>query len=149
MSVKYINEVTLIGYAGRDAEVRNTTGGKAVVSLNLATTRNWKGNNGEWENETTWHYVTVFGYVAEKAKLVAKGMPVMVRGRISNEKWTDKTGAERNTTKIIAYSVELLVNDKTLAGYSGSGPAQPAQPKQTMKDREVQNVDDFDDDIPF
>jgi single-strand DNA-binding protein len=41
-----LNKVQLIGYLGRDPEVRYTAEGVAVATLALATSRAWKDNDG-------------------------------------------------------------------------------------------------------
>ena len=142
MSIKSINEVLLVGFAGRDAEVRTTTGGSKVGDFSLATRRNWKKNE-EWQNETTWHNVSVWGREAEKTSRIKKGTAVMVRGRISVENWTDNNGVERTKNKIVAYSIEMLVHDKSPGGSTNSPAYKP------VSERVIAAPDDFDDDLPF
>ena len=62
-----VNKVILIGNLGRDPEVRYMPSGDAMVSINLATTDNWRDKNGEKQEKTEWHRVVMFGKVAEIA----------------------------------------------------------------------------------
>jgi len=51
----YQNRVTLIGFLGKDAEVRTTANPKARYTvLSLATKRSWRDReSGEWLSQTT------------------------------------------------------------------------------------------------
>ncbi len=52
----YQNRVTLIGFLGKDAEVRTTQSQTSFTVLSLATKRSWKDREtGERQNQTTWH----------------------------------------------------------------------------------------------
>ena len=147
MSVKNVNEVLLVGYVGRDCEVRSLSTGTKVGNFSMATSRSWKVGE-EWKSESTWHNVVIWGKDSDKSNLITKGSAVMVRGRISVEKWTDKTGIEKQTNKINAYSVEILVNEKSgQSAYQGQGPQQTA--RESLANREVAEIDSFDDDLPF
>ena len=60
-----INKVILIGNLGADPELRYTTSGTAVATLNLATSRRWKDRDGNQQDETEWHRVIVWAQSAE------------------------------------------------------------------------------------
>ena len=147
MGIKNVNEVLLVGYVGRDCEVRALSSGTKVGGFSMATSRSWKVGE-EWKSESTWHNITIWGKDTEKSDLIKKGSAVMVRGRISVEKWTDKSGIEKQTNKINAYSVEILVNEKSdKSGSAYQGPQKPA--RDSLANREVADIDSFDDDLPF
>jgi single-strand DNA-binding protein len=55
-----LNKATLIGNLGADPEVRSTTNGSRVATVSLATSRRWKGQNGEWQEKTEWHRVVAW-----------------------------------------------------------------------------------------
>lgn len=99
-----INEVRLLGNLGADPAVRYTGSGKAVCELSLATTHRYKSNDtGEYIEDTEWHKVVLWGRQAELAgEYARKGRQIHVSGRLKTEKWTDKDGVDRYTTKIIA-----------------------------------------------
>jgi single-strand DNA-binding protein len=103
-----MNRATLIGHLGRDAELRYTQGGTAVASLNVATSERWKGKDGELNQKTEWHKVTVWNKLAEFAGKLQKGSQVAIEGRIETRKWQDKAGNDRYTTEIVANSVLAL-----------------------------------------
>ena len=105
-----VNKVIVLGNLGRDPEVRYTPSGAAVCNLRIATTRNWKNkDSGEKKEETEWHSVVLYDRQAEVAgEYLKKGRPVYIEGRLKTRKWTDKDGAEKYTTEIVADSMQLL-----------------------------------------
>jgi single-strand DNA-binding protein len=105
-----INKVILIGNLGRDPEMRATASGGAVCTITIATSRSWKDKTtGEKQEETEWHRVVFYDRLAEVAgQYLKKGRPVYVEGRLKTRKWTDKDGAEKYSTEIMADSMQLL-----------------------------------------
>jgi len=104
-----LNKVQLIGYVGRDAELRYTQGGSAVANFSLATSEKWR-KDGEQHERTEWHRIQTWGPLAEKlvGPYVTKGRLVYVEGRIQTREWEDKEGEKRRTTEIVAQTVQLL-----------------------------------------
>jgi single-strand DNA-binding protein len=172
-----INKVILIGNLGRDPEVRYTPNGAAICNVTIATSRNWKDkNSGEKMEETEWHRVVFYDRLAEIAgEYLKKGRPVYVEGRLKTRKWTDKDGAEKYTTEIIADNMQLLGgregggggDEAGGGGYSrgaqggggDSGGGAPRQERSAPAARPAASkpaaaksstgFDDMDDDIPF
>ena len=107
--------VTLNGRLGQDPELRFTAAGKAVVSLNVVTSKSVKGDEGKWtETETTWWRVTAWEKLAENiAETLLKGDPVVVLGRAFTETFTDKAGVERLSLKVNAFNVALDLGSRT------------------------------------
>ncbi len=54
---KSLNKVILLGNLGADPEVRSTPNGSRVATLSLATSRQWKGADGQKQENTAWHRV--------------------------------------------------------------------------------------------
>ena len=103
-----MNKAFLIGNLGQDPEVRTTQGGMTIANLSLATNESRKKGD-TWEKYTEWHKVVVFGKLAENVgKFCEKGKTIGIVGRIQTEKWQDKEGKDRWTTKIIADEVQFL-----------------------------------------
>ncbi len=106
-----VNKVILVGNLGKDPEVRYTSGGQAVASLRIATSRSWTDKqSGQRKEETEWHDVEVWGKQAEQCgEYLSKGRQVYVEGRLKTDKWQDKqSGQERSRVKIVADSVRFL-----------------------------------------
>ena len=52
---KCVNKVILLGHAGKDPEIRSTTGGTLVANLSLATSERFKD-----EERTGWHNLVAY-----------------------------------------------------------------------------------------
>jgi single-strand DNA-binding protein len=104
-----INKVIVLGRATRDTEQRQTSSGKAVANLRIATNRVVKTASGELKEDPQYHTVVCFDRLAETtARWVKKGRLVYVEGRLDTRTFTDKDGVERETTEIIANDVQFL-----------------------------------------
>lgn len=108
-----LNEVKLIGNLGVDPEMKFTANGKAFTTFSLATSRKYKGDNGQLVEETTWHRIVSWEKLAEACnKSLSKGDPVFVGGRINNRAWEDNTGMKHYSSEIIANQVIFLGKPK-------------------------------------
>ena len=104
-----VNKVILVGNLGKDPQTRSTPNGQEVATLTVATSEKFKDKAGEMQERTEWHTVVVWGKQAESCgKYLTKGRQVYVEGRLATRKWTDKEGAERYTTEVVAETVKFL-----------------------------------------
>jgi len=104
-----VNKVILIGNLGKDPEVRYTSSGTAVASFSLATSEKYKDKNGEWQEKTEWHNITLWAKLAEIAgEYLAKGRTVYVEGRLETREWEDREGVKRYTTTIVGERMQML-----------------------------------------
>jgi single stranded DNA-binding protein len=56
-SLQMINQITLVGFLGRDAQKKALPNGTPVLNFSLATKKVWKDSNNEWRERTQWHQV--------------------------------------------------------------------------------------------
>jgi len=146
MSKGTLNQVTLVGNLGAEPEIRATQTGMQVGSLRIATVHSRKGQSGNWEDETEWHRVTIFGKTAEFfGNYARKGNRVLVTGRLRTRKWQDKDGKDQYTTEIVADEAQIL--ERRDPSQSQEKPTQ--QTYQQAQQPEQSSGGDFDDDIPF
>jgi single-strand DNA-binding protein len=145
-----LNKVMLIGNLGKDPEVRYTAGGTAVASFSLATSEKFKNKNGEWEEKTEWHNITLWARLAEIAgEYLAKGKTVYIEGRLQTRKWQDKDGKDRYTTEIVGEKMQML------SGKGEGGGQRPAagRPSQQQDYNQGGSYEEPtfnpDDEIPF
>ncbi|MDD5486847.1 MAG: single-stranded DNA-binding protein [Dehalococcoidales bacterium] len=111
--MKGLNQVQLIGNLGGDPEMRFTPAGKAVTTFSMATSRKYKGQDGQLVEETTWHKIVCWDSLAESCnKSLSKGDPVFTQGRINNRQWEDDTGQKHYASEIIAGQVIFLGKPK-------------------------------------
>lgn len=121
-----LNKVMLIGNLGKDPEVRYTASGTAVASFSIATTEKFKKKDGEWEDRTEWHNITLWGRLAEIAgEYLAKGKTVYIEGRLQTRKWQDRDGKDRYTTEVVADKMQMIGgrNSGGASGNSGGAAA--------------------------
>lgn len=145
-----INKVILIGNAGRDTEVRYTTGGNAVANVAIATTRSWKDKtSGEKKEETEWHRIVFYDRLGEIAgEYLKKGRSVYIEGRLKTRKWQDKDGKDVYTTEVIADQMQLL-GGKEEEQAPARAPARAAPPARSAAPKTGSGFDDMDSDIPY
>ena len=168
-----VNKVIIVGNLGRDPEVRYNPNGGAWCTVSVATSRSWKDKtSGEKVEETEWHRVVFNDKLAEIAgEYLKKGRSVYVEGRLKTRKWTDKDGAEKYSTEIIASDMQMLGSREGMgggasggedSGYGGGGagsganyerPAPASRPAAAAANRPAAKsstgFDNMDDDIPF
>lgn len=102
-----MNNCTLRGRAGRDAELRTSAGGSQVAKFSLAVNRTRKDKTGQYP--TDWFDVICFGKLAEvAAERIRKGQDVIVAGSVEIEKWTDQNGGQRTSVQVNARDFQLI-----------------------------------------
>lgn len=141
-----LNKVILIGRLGRDPETRHMPNGEAVCNFSVATSEAWNDRNGQRQERTEWHNITMYRRLAEIAgQYLKKGSQVYLEGKIQTRKYTDKNGVERT-----AY--DIIVNEmKMLGGGNSDQQAQAETPTSPRRQAPAATVNGSDesDDIPF
>ena len=123
-----VNKVVLVCSLGKDPEVRQTQAGSYVCNLSAATSRKYKDAQGNAQEETEWHHISLFGRMAELAgQYLSKGSSVYIEGRLRTRKYKDKDGLDRYVTEIIGEHLQFL-DKKT---QQASSPARP-QPRSSI-----------------
>ena len=103
------NKITIVGYLGRDPELRYTPQGTAVCNMSIATTEKRRDDRGETEEHTIWFRVSAWGRQAElAAEYLAKGRQVYVEGRLRREEYTDREGVQRVSLEVNASDIQFL-----------------------------------------
>ena len=137
-----VNKAILIGNLGKDPELRYTPSGQAVASFSIATTRKWRDNEGQSQEQTEWHNIIVWGKQAENAnEYLQKGRSVYIEGRIQNRSYEDKDGNKRYISEVVAQTVQYLGSK---GDQSNTNKRSQQQPSDTPPE-----VSSDDDDLPF
>lgn len=103
------NRILLLGHLGDDPEVRPTGSGRTLTKLRLATNHRWRDDRDEWQEETDWHSVVLFGPAAERVQRRArKGDLVLVEGRLRMRIWKADDGSRRQSPEVQARRVQVL-----------------------------------------
>jgi len=126
------NRVTLLGNLGAEPEFRSTPSGHSVLTFNLATNEVFFDKEKNKQERTEWHKVVMFGNRATAlSRLLTKGSPVLVEGRIQTSSY-EKDGVKR-------YKTEIIASDLCFAQGRGAGARQaPAGASAEL-----------DDNVPF
>ncbi len=104
------NRVILMGNLVRDPEIRTTAGGMNIGSFSLAI------NTRARDDKESVSYIdcVAFGKQADFAhEYLAKGMPILVEGRLRQNRW-EQEGQKRS-------KIEVIVNSLTFAGPKKNG----------------------------
>jgi len=84
----YLNRLTIIGFLGNDPETKSTSSGKTFAQFSVATKTSWKDDKGEWQSNTEWHRVVVWGEkLAAYAATLKKGVHVQVEGPVHSREY--------------------------------------------------------------
>lgn len=120
-----LNKVMLIGNLGADPEVRSFPSGGKVCNLRIATSENWKDRDGNRQERTEWHTVSIFseGLISVCENYLRKGSKVFVEGQLQTRKWQDQSGNDRYSTEIVlrGFNGTLTMLDGRGEGSGGGG----------------------------
>ena len=163
-----VNKAIILGRLGRDPELKYTQNQTAVATLSVATSEFRNSPDGQRQEMTEWHRVTVWNRVAENCcRYLKKGSEVYIEGRLQTRSW-EKEGQKQYTTEIVANVVQFLGGrdmnrddqgqDQRFGASQQAQPMAPAQdyssvefPRPTSAPQQpVQDVGGISlDDIPF
>lgn len=132
-----MNNLTIAGSLGRDAEVKYLANGDAVASFSVA-------DSAGRDKPTIWWNCSMFGKRGESlAPYLLKGASVTVSGSVTEREWTDKDGQKRK-------SMDVRVSDVALQGGKRDAAPQAAPAQRTAPAQRPAPAYDFDSsDIPF
>ncbi len=151
-----VNKIILVGNLGRDAELRYTPSGDAVLNFSLATTEVWNDKQGQRQEHTQWFRVDFWGRRGERIQeYMKRGQRVYVDGRLRLRDYEDRDGNKRISVDVRANDVVLLgrrdgagetANHGRSDYVEGQSPAKGTTVTQPGNDS---GADLNEDDIPF
>nr|DAP70515.1 MAG TPA: Single strand binding protein [Caudoviricetes sp.] len=146
-----LNKVILIGRLGRDPETRYMPNGEAVCNFSVATSDSWNDSNGQRQERTEWHNITMYRRLAEIAgRYLKKGSQVYLEGRIQSRKYQGKDGIERTAYDIIVNEMKMLGGSGNDGQQAQSAQAEtPTPPRRQAPATPAAPADDESDVIPF
>lgn len=134
-----LNKVMLIGQLGRDSETRVSPSNVSVTNFSIATENSYKGKDGNWVNETTWHNIVSFNLSDYFKEVLKKGAKVYVEGRIQTDNYTDKEGNKKYSTKIVSDRIIPLDRRGTDTSSSASS-SNSSEGESIMPDAEAEDL---------
>jgi single-strand DNA-binding protein len=101
------NTTTITGNLTREPEIRYTQNGQATTQLGVAVNRRWQDRaTQEWQEATSFFDGICWRDLAENVALsLAKGMRVVVTGRLEHRTWETEEGEHRSKVEITADEV--------------------------------------------
>jgi len=134
-----VNKVILIGNAGRDAEVKSTSGGKNVANFSFFKQKTaYEIIAGDWSSDVCSSDLA-WNKLAEIAgKYVRKGRLVFVEGRLRTRQYEDREGTDKTVSEVVVTTLRVLGGVKN----NSPGHADPDAPIEAAPEAGV-------GDIPF
>lgn len=146
-----LNRAEIIGNITNDLNLRATGTGTSVLSFGVATNRRYKSQNSdEWQEETNFHNVVVWGRQAETlAQRAKKGTRLYISGRLTTRSWDDQDGKKNYKTEIVAETISLI--SRYEQGPSSSSDYEKSAPLSKSKPSTASNAEEIidPDDLPF
>jgi single-strand DNA-binding protein len=132
-----VNKVLLIGNLGKDPELKYTPNGTAVANFSIATTERYKGQDGEFRENTEWHNLVCWRRLAEIAgEYLKRGSKIYIEGKLKTRNWEGQDGKKIYRTEV--YVDNLIMLDGRQGGSTSTKADSGFEPDQIS-----------DDDIPF
>lgn len=136
-----LNTVSIGGNLCRDAELRATASGMAVLTFSVAVNESRKNQRtGEYEDYPNYVDCTMLGRRAESvSRYLTKGTYVALTGRLHQNRWQNKDGQNRSKLEVTADNIHF--ESRRL-----DGDDYDQQQAEAQGDYEAQM---YDEDIPF
>ena len=103
-----LNKVQLIGYVGKNPELRTCPDGTGMMRFSLATSETYNNRNNERRTDVEWHNIKVFKVSDYLKTYVTKGKLLYVEGKIKTDNFTSNKGEKRSVTFIYALNIKIL-----------------------------------------
>jgi single-strand DNA-binding protein len=138
---KDLNKVLLIGRLGQDPELKYTQSGIAVAKFSVATSQQWKDQDGNTQDRTEWHNVVAWRRLAEIcSEYLKKGSKVYLEGSLSTSSWEDENKKKHYRTEVVLNDMIMLDSKGTGTGDNGGSSSVSESPSGTSAN---------EDDLPF
>ena len=150
MASKGVNKAVILGNVGNDPELRYMSNGKAVANFTVATSEQWKDQQGQKQERTEWHRMVAYDKLAEIiGQYVKKGSKLYLEGKLQTREWQDQQGQKKYTTEIIVSEMQML-DGKPQGSQQAQGQQQAPQGQhQQRQPVPQQEAPQFDDDLPW
>lgn len=150
-----INRVAISGNLTRDAELRQTASGMAVLGFSVAVNDRRKNTQTEqWEDYPNFIDCSMFGTRAEKiAQYLSKGTKVAIEGKLRWSQW-ERDGQKRSKIEVVVDEIEFMTSRSDAPSQATAQPVRQQAPYQPQMGGMPQAVGPvtgtiYDDDIPF
>jgi len=140
------NKIIIMGNLTRDPQLSYLPSQTPVVEFGLASTRRYKGSDGQMKDDVCFVDCRCYGARAETiSKYCQKGRPLLVEGRLQFDQWEAQDGSKRSKHRI-------FVENFTFVDSRGGGSGKSADEQMPENNDPAGNgadVSSANDDIPF
>ena len=151
-----MTQITIVGNTTAPAELRYVPSGRGVASFSVAVTeRRFDKQANEWKDgDTTFYPCSVWGQAAENVceTLSAKGMRVIVQGRLKQRSYETKEGERRTVYEVDVEEVGpslKYATAKVTRVASGAEPRPARQPAGRTSPADPWAAQSLTDPAPF
>ncbi len=148
---KSINKVQLLGYVGKDPEIKTTNNDKRMATFRLATnsyTNVPNSTTGQKQERTEWHNIVAWGRAVDIVeKFVRKGRQLHIDGRLQTRNYLDDTGKKRYFTEIVAD--EIIVLNKPQYNNDSENSENHYDEFENLEEVKILPDDAEEEDLPF
>lgn len=138
--------ITVRGRAGTTPRMMGEDG--YWTTFRLATSSRFRTREGEWrDGPTTWFSVHANGDLAVRvAQTVRSGVGLVVRGRISTDRYLTRAGDPREQLKLVADAIGLDILQSGIVVWHPAKPPTDVSGLETARDGVGGDVDDGPED---
>lgn len=105
-----VNRVILVGYVGREPEVRSLETGVKIARLSVATTERFTNGSGERVESTQWHDIVLWRAQADFAeRYIHTGSQVYLEGKLRYRQMEDAAGRKFMACEVHCDLVRQLI----------------------------------------
>ena len=134
------NKVTLLGNLTRDIELRYLQSGKVVASTAIATSRKFKGQDGQSKEKVMFIDISAFGRLGEiMNQYLRKGSKVFIEGTLELDQWTDQSGQKRSKHTVVVNEMKMLDSKQDGGNQQGYGQQQQQQQSYQQPQQQQQS----------
>lgn len=133
----FFNSIILIGRLTKNAELKMSKSGSAIVNFTIGVSELQKEESGKFSTRSNFFDVVMFGkYPQACLQSLTKGREVAIKGRLKQERW-EKDGKHYSRIAIYADDLQILREPKGL-GTVEAPPSMEFEP-QIMEEQVLQN----------
>ena len=104
-----MNKIIIIGYLGRDPEMRYSTSGTPMTSFSVAESNRYTTASGEQREETEWFNCTAFRRLADICnQYLTRGQQVYIEGRLRSRQYDRRDGTPGFSLDVTVLEMQML-----------------------------------------
>tara|TARA_R110000823_G_C15899279_1_gene496798 strand:+ start:1098 stop:1511 length:414 start_codon:yes stop_codon:yes gene_type:complete len=137
-----MNNINIIGRIGKEIELKFLPSGSAIANFSIAVNQDYKKQDGNKVEKTSWFDITAFGKTAENLNsFFNKGSMIGISGELEQQTWTAQDGTNKSKVVIKLQSFTFIDKKQDNQQQSYNAPQQ--------QQSSIPTIDIDSDEIPF